>query len=315
MAIIYSDCQKTSLAPKSWRELKYYQKRITETLGHRLSNHNRRDFREQVDELNALRLSATATKELNSSFLQDQLGNEDFNIIGDERMCYWVWCFINHHSHPTLQDPLTNEDVEQLIPKNKGEFTHSQFSFFLSNECIKQSPGNTASALEQIQSAFNFGEYFLEEQKEVLEAIVVYWAEIFEKNKFIMWLEKDNHEQIEWAWNYINNSEYGLAESWAPTGNNDRYHALIAKIDYNWFVYYAELSDTMRRMKSAWAQKKFRDKTAGTKAYSVSMTEHTKTQLTWLVEKEASTIHSVIKELINEKYEKMGGPESKSKSK
>ncbi|EHK2889820.1 hypothetical protein MW364_003835 [Vibrio parahaemolyticus] len=55
-------------------------------------------------------------------------------------------------------------------------------------------------------------------------------------------------------------------------------------------------------MKSAWSQKKFRDKNSDYKPYSISMNKETKKQLTWLVKQEEKNIQQVIQKIINEAY-------------
>jgi hypothetical protein len=58
------------------------------------------------------------------------------------------------------------------------------------------------------------------------------------------------------------------------------------------------------KMKKAWSQKKFREKSNGKKPYSISMTQNTKQKLNALAEEHEMKINEMVELLIQNEYQR-----------
>ncbi|MBE4088008.1 hypothetical protein HJ107_14315, partial [Vibrio parahaemolyticus] len=89
---------------------------------------------------------------------------------------------------------------------------------------------------------------------------------------------------------------------WDTTNTHDHYLSIVLFFNIKFLIDPHESELILRKMKAAWSQKKFRDKSEGSKPYSVSMSKKTKERLTWLVEEDNSNIQQVVKNLIDDAY-------------
>ncbi|GAB3529202.1 hypothetical protein [Photobacterium alginatilyticum] len=159
-----------------------------------------------------------------------------------------------------------------------------------------------------IRKAFFESNIDLKGQEYLIDLINDLWHKCYSSSnhkKLVNWFDRKNKDQIESCIDYLNNNLRRFCLPWKPIDLDESYHALIAYFDYQLLMHPAETELTIRKMKAAWNQKKFREKTNGKRPYSVSMTDRTKERLSWLVQQEDSNISQVIKELIDKRYDQL----------
>ncbi|SBS25411.1 hypothetical protein MSP8887_00192 [Marinomonas spartinae] len=147
----------------------------------------------------------------------------------------------------------------------------------------------------------------LKGQEYLFDLVTQLWDKCYSSSdhrKLVKWFDQKNPNQIESCIDYLSKNTRRFSLPWKPISENESYHALVAYFDYHLLMHPLETELTIKKMKASWNQKKFREKTKGKRPYSVSMTDRTKTRLTWLVEQDDSNISDVIKKLIDERYEK-----------
>ncbi|EHH2481653.1 hypothetical protein ACCH75_003167 [Vibrio parahaemolyticus] len=137
----------------------------------------------------------------------------------------------------------------------------------------------------------------------LLQSLYSHTILIDQNKKLIKWLNKNNQIQILWTLDYLG-EKITLNEEflWNTTNTHDHYLSIVLFFNINFLIDPNESELILRKMKAAWSQKKFRDKSEGSKPYSVSMSKKTKERLTWLVEEDNSNIQQVIKNLIDDAY-------------
>ncbi|QRV22439.1 hypothetical protein [Marinomonas foliarum] len=256
-----------------------------ESLEDRLSKLN-----EELESLiNKNRAPKNFASQMRTAFRSTQLPSSYFRWIDkkDERLCNWLWCHLKRLTKkPELDTADTNNSLQLLSNK----------AFIIERE-------TPAERQSDVLTAFYDGEADHKQQQDILEALKVKWQEIQTNNTLINWLEENNPAQWHWAWSYLQNiTQRPLEQAWIPTSDTEKKAAVIATID---------LSDNVDRkvliidkMKKAWSQKKFREKSSGKKPYSISMTLNTKQKLNALAEDRNMKINEMIEYLVRSEYNK-----------
>ena len=230
--------------------------------------------------------------QMRTAFKASQLPFSYFRWIDkkDERLCNWAWCYLKSttkHSEPESEQNQTTENLFLL----------------LSEKAFNTERANASDRHMDILDAFYNGEADTQQQQDLLEELKAKWQEIRFNETIVNWLEENNPSQWIWAWSYLQNiTQRPLKQAWIPATEAEKKAAVIATID---------LSDNVDRkaliidkMKKAWSQKKFREKSSGRKPYSISMTLNTKQKLNALAEEKNMKINEMVEYLVGNEYRK-----------
>lgn len=284
------------LEANSLRELTFYSDYLTTHVRGASLRSLRADSKEErLEKLNAEistlikknRAPKTIVGQMRSAFRATQLTLGDFKWLDkkDERLCNWVWGYLKRYleNADTFSDP-----------------SHPPLSL-LSATAFKTEKSNVYDRSTDVVNAFYDGEANYDQQQGIIDFLKSQWLKVYQDKSIIHWLEEDNTEQWIWAWSYLQNiTDRPLINAWDPINDMDKKAAFIATLD---------LSDNPDRkaliidkMKKAWSQKKFREKTSGKRPYSISMTLKVKQKLDALAEEKGLKINETIAELIEKEY-------------
>ncbi|ENU80977.1 hypothetical protein F975_00835 [Acinetobacter sp. ANC 3789] len=137
------------------------------------------------------------------------------------------------------------------------------------------------------------------------------WRNILSNNRDISWINKEDLEQVQWAFSYIKKSEKSLFQ---PLMNDiclvsqstqliDNYLYVITEIDALSLGQPAEKNLFLDKMRRAWSQKKFRDAGKTKKAYHLPLTKETHKQLEFLSQILNKPQAQVLESIIRDKYQ------------
>ena len=242
--------------------------------------------------INKKRAPQNFASQMRSAFKASQLPSHYFRWIDkkDERLCNWAWCYLKN----------VIQDTESAT--THGALEESPF-LLLSAKAFATERSSAGERYLDVLDAFYNGEADTNQQEELLEVLKVKWQEIRFNESIVNWLEENNPTQWAWAWSYLQNiTQRPLKQAWIPTTETEKKAAVIATLD---------LSDNVDRkaliidkMKKAWSQKKFREKSSGKKPYSISMTLNTKQKLNALAEEKNMKINEMVEYLVRNEYKK-----------
>ncbi|WP_260261452.1 hypothetical protein [Vibrio intestinalis] len=306
----------------SFRECSFYINYLSQALNERTFLPIE-DFNSTQECLDALRkelsrlerkgkINSSHIRKMRADFQNCQLSDEDFLWLhnSDERFCNWVWCYLREQSKTF--DRMNFRDLLRRDNSNKKQLHDFGLDLDLgrnfdglSHEAFKTMSNNLTTRKSNIIDSFRSSELELSQQRRVIETLLSTWESILEDTRMSAWLEENQEAQSTWSWNYIKDTGYRLqSKVWRVSSEKDKRAAIVAVFDI--------LHDKPDRkslligkMKRAWSQKKFREKSNGKRPYSVSMSERTKKRLMWLVEQEDSSINEIIKKLIDARFEQL----------
>ena len=230
--------------------------------------------------------------QMRSAFKSTQLPSSYFRWLDkkDERLCNWAWCYLKSKTK------TTETDLEKDVIKESELLLLAEKAFNIERE-------NAADRQSDILTAFYDGEADAQQQQDILDHLKSKWQDIRTNEGITHWFEENNPSQWAWAWSYLQNiTQRPLEPAWIPSKDSEKKAAVIATID---------LSDNVDRkaliidkMKKAWSQKKFREKSSGKKPYSISMTLNTKQKLNALAEEKGMKINDMVEYLVKNEYQK-----------
>lgn len=230
--------------------------------------------------------------QMRSAFKSTQLPSSYFRWLDkkDERLCNWAWCYLKGKTK------TTETDQEKDVIKESELLLLAEKAFNIERE-------NAADRQSDILTAFYDGEADAQQQQDILDHLKSKWQDIRTNEGITHWFEENNPSQWAWAWSYLQNiTQRPLEPAWIPSKDSEKKAAVIATID---------LSDNVDRkaliidkMKKAWSQKKFREKSSGKKPYSISMTLNTKQKLNALAEEKGMKINDMVEYLVKNEYQK-----------
>lgn len=260
----------------------------------------------------------------------DQISEEELRFLKDNpRACGFCITFLLFHSGSDSATFFSNNENSRFAQKEKYNFSPVASSSYgrkvrpTSNEfrehpvplrfCTRTDEQRQfvdhKARFRYVIETLHHSNVNLGGQHYLVNLIHDLWAQCnnqaSENQKFIDWLDHKSEDQITTCIKYLKRNLDGFTLPWKPVVTSEKYQALVAYFDYQLLMKPAETTLVIQKMKASWNQKKFREKTKGKRPYSVSMTDRTKTRLTWLVEQDDSNISDVIKKLIDEKYEQL----------
>ncbi|WP_233407609.1 hypothetical protein [Marinomonas spartinae] len=231
--------------------------------------------------------------QMQAAFEATQVSSGDFKWVDkrNDRMMIWMWHFLKRQ---TESAPST------LVFLNEEEEAHFTL---LSPYPFKTERNTHSERFADIMAAFHYSEAEPEQQQALIGLLREQWQTVLLDKSVVDWLEEENLLQWKWAWKYLENiTQRPLKKAWEPIDDQQLYMAIIATFDL------ADNPDRkallVDKMKKAWSQKKFREKTNGKKPYSISMTLSTKQQLDVIAKEKGLKINDTIEELIKKEYAK-----------
>ncbi|MBO2694654.1 hypothetical protein [Shewanella algae] len=258
-------------------------------------------------------ISQKKLNEIKQRFTEtDQLNNADLDWFDkkEPRRVNWAWMFLYLYSSPLgVNQPecgVHPYEGKLGIVINHQNYRHEYPVIRINHSCFKDTH-NTVGRIEQIKAAFRTGEVCKQGQLEIVELVKQLWPEIYENKAFAGWLNQKNQEQVDWAWEYMQEAAKKvypkIPTHWTPASDIERYWALLAMYDL------IEENDTKElhsfKIKRAWSQKKYRDKQGDKKPYSIGMTAKTKQQLDELTEHYDTKITNLIERLIKDAHKQL----------
>ncbi|WP_439826041.1 hypothetical protein [Aeromonas caviae] len=245
-----------------------------------------------------------APRELIISSIKSECINEtNFNWIDtkNDRLCNYVWAYIRSLTKYPDASALTM-DVGIRID---GAFEAPQTFHVYNNWSLDLSPTNNISKKKCIISFFDIIDAKNEQKIKDVEFLKLRWQSTGQKMDVKTWIENCDGK---WAWSYLfENPKIGNNNPPIWFINRDNSSAtkdcIVTLFDLlNEVPPAREL--TLRKMKSAWSQKSFRDKNNGKKSVSVVLPEKIISMLDEICMKTDRRKNEVIIRLIQEEYEK-----------
>lgn len=123
-------------------------------------------------------------------------------------------------------------------------------------------------------------------------------------NNEIKWINKNNTDQIEWAFNYLNKHYKTSPILFNPLINTDKYNSTIHSLDVMLITSHpAEKKLFIDKMKKTWSQKKFRDSGKAKKPYHLPLTKISHNQLDFLSKQMNKPITQVLEFIIDKTHQ------------
>ncbi len=224
----------------------------------------------------------------------------------NDRLCNYIWSYIRSLTIYPVVSPSTI-DVGVRID---GAFEVTGSKHVYNIWSIDPCPTNNVSKKKCIISFFDTLDATNIQKTIDLEILKEKWRMVSQKMDVKAWIEKCDHA---WAWSYLfENIKTGNNKPPIWFINKDNSSAIkdciITLFDLlNEIPTARELM--LRKMKSAWSQKSFRDKNNGKRSVSVVLPEKTISMLDEICMKKDRRKNEVIIRLIQEEYEqiKKGG--------
>lgn len=309
MAFTKCVVHRETLDIKSWREYNFYiqylntniielpeRKRIEQIEeGERYINNKIKGWIREGSQLNSL------MDKMKEAFQTTQLTLSDFkwNDKKEDRFWNWVWCYLKNSIKYGVSERVTPSSTLNKVFGNKPIL--SNFSG-LSLEALSKDRNNSSDRITDIIKAFHDGEADRSTQLAIIKFIDEEWKAVYKDKVIVEWLDKSNHIQWSWTLAYIEKNYRNLmSKAWRPGCDIEIRAAIIAAMDM--------LNDPIRKellvgkLKRAWSQKKFRDKSDGKKAYSIHMTPKTKSMLDELAGSHDLKLNEVVAKLIKQEHE------------
>lgn len=261
-------------------------------------------------------VASSIIKYLKNEFTdKQQLPKDEFEWIkNDPKTCAFINHFLYINSgeiYDYKSDSIRIKDTQ--LPLVYSKYPLSLHRFLNSRDRIRLPYirkrqalfGNHLERFNAIVTAFKYSEINLDGQIYILKLLKEAVAEIFsnkENATFKNWLNFEDEKQIDWLVSYLKKQD-SLRMPWKPINIKEKYLAVIADFDYQFLINPKQTGLIFNKVRQAWNQRKFQNKTDGTKSRSISMTKRTRERLDSLAKEKDIKINAVIKELIDKEYE------------
>jgi hypothetical protein len=172
-------------------------------------------------------------------------------------------------------------------------------------------PNTISDLINCIKAAFKESEVDVAGQEYILTLVAEAWKEtstINECSSFNKWFDINMPEQISWLKEYHAKKKPHIRLSWDSVNEQDYFYILHAEFYYHSLMNKTSATLFLKEVRNGWSQRKFQNKNKGTKSRSISMSERTNKRLDWLVKNKDQKINVVIKELIDQEFQFLGGP-------
>lgn len=129
------------------------------------------------------------------------------------------------------------------------------------------------------------------------------WNQLLLNKKDILWLDKNDEIQIEWAYKYIKKIIYAGFIYFNPLDSTNPYTYVINEIDALGLVSPEKKQLFLDKMRRSWSQKKFRDEGKTKKPYHLPLTKEANKQLEFLSQILNKSTSQVLESIIRDKYQ------------
>ncbi|ENC9557999.1 hypothetical protein ACSZMY_11080 [Aeromonas hydrophila] len=242
------------------------------------------------------------------SIKSECISETNFNWIDtkNDRLCNYIWSYIRS----LTQYPVVSPSTMDVGVRIDGAFEATGGLHVYNIYNLDLSPTNNVSKKNCIISFFDIINTTNEQKIKDVDSLKTKWQIASQKIDVKLWVDKCDDE---WAWSYLFEN--------IKTGNNKPPIWFINRdnsstIKYCIITLFDLLNEIpparelmLRKMKSAWSQKSFRDKNNGKRSVSVVLPEKTISMLDDICMKTDRRKNEVIIRLIQEEYEqiKKGG--------
>ena len=252
--------------------------------------------------------------DLRKAFQATQLPSDKLTWFDkkNERLCNWVWSFLDQHTMQENDDTLSTdyavEGDEYYYP---GVYNGSFLDLRLSITPFSIPTSNVSERLTAIKEAFEYAEADVSGQQKIIKLIKLVWGDVYSSkcsSSFVDWLDESNEAQCKWTWEYFRDLKSREHKSffytWRPHNDKEKISAMIAAVDMGVLKNLDRTELFISKMKRAWSQQKFRENTkaTGKKVYSYSMTLETKKMLDEIALRDGLKLNEVLEQLIKEKH-------------
>jgi len=215
----------------------------------------------------------------------------------NDRLCNYVWSVVRAFT----KYPSFNETALDIgIPTKNSKYENAIKINLYNLYNLEKLPCNNEHKKDCVISFFDMLDVPANQKFTEVNILKQGWIDVSENRELITWINKDNQS---WAWEYIFRHEKNpvwFIDNDRPTNLMDN---IITTFDLlNGTPDKREL--ILKKMKSAWSQKSFRDKNNGKKAVNVVLLESIISMLDTICTKTDRRKNEVITRLIREEYEK-----------
>lgn len=167
---------------------------------------------------------------------------------------------------------------------------------------IPLSPKQNKDRLLQFKTFFDLWNKSLQQKIGFLETLQSEWYEVSKNEKYWSWLNKKNHLQCTYVWNYLRRKNRAF-EILAPCDSEEMYYAIIATFD----LMPSNLTTEQKayfftNIKNAWYRKQYRNNLDSKKAYSFVMDIKIQNKLKELSDHFSETKNTTVERLINQAF-------------
>lgn len=222
----------------------------------------------------------------------------------NERAIFWFWLILKKgdYLHPNI-----SRFMEKYIRQNFFFKNDDIYNYLL----LPEFTTNTAERTSVIIDFFNklADQIAPEYLKELLNNIRHFWLTSVSPVKKIQWINKNNEEDIEWAWKYLRKKkiEYSILNWFRPANLHEKYLAIMGSVDF-WMINSDEQNHVMkdkliRDMHLAFRQHKRRQNNKKA-PHKTIVSRETHKQLKKLAELHNCPENNLLMKVIHEEYMK-----------
>lgn len=150
----------------------------------------------------------------------------------NERAIFWFWLVLKKgmNLYPDISN-LTNSHIRTSAFIKGSDI----YSYLFLPEFTTSTAERTSVIIDFFNKLSNYvaPEYL----KEFLNGIRHFWLTSVSPVKKIQWINKNNEEDIEWAWKYLRKKkiEYSIMDWFSPANIHEKYLAIMGTVDF-WMI-------------------------------------------------------------------------------
>jgi hypothetical protein len=223
--------------------------------------------------------------------------NELSWIKENERACFWVWITISRSYFFASPSHPYHYNLEQNPPAKPINF--------YKNLPLQSITSNSDDRFENIIQFFDSVPQPKIWRKRLLKYLKEFWAIIYNERKPFPWLNPNDSEQCEWAWNFISNTNNTYStpniDGILPINQKEKYLAVYAAYDC-WNAPSDSKKLFSHNFNKAWHQKKHRDSRQGKKVCNFVLHEDVKRKLDQMADERRISRNRLVEMLIDNEY-------------
>lgn len=133
-----------------------------------------------------------------------------------------------------------------------------------------------------------------------LEEAKKQWSNLLQMDKEHAWIDPTDKKQVQWVWEYLKmHSKQNL--DYSPTSTEETYSYILTVFDV-WQGHPAERKETIRKIRGAWTQKKYRQNLNGKKPSTYVLSIEAKSNLKKLAEARNINMNQMLEYIINKEF-------------